>query len=121
MSAGSAVINESSRVGVSAPAVLKRINRKLARKSQKLRTYRTCRNGFRPFYLFDLDRNITITEHVDLEQFARDLGVLAGDEVIGLGPVLRHASSHVGVPSASAGAVRMRPFRLRIFPPPEDE
>lgn len=71
MSTGSATAIESMKVNVSRAAVLKRVNRKLARSNQILRTYRSCTH-----------RNVTIAEHIDLEQFARDLGVLAEHEVM---------------------------------------
>jgi hypothetical protein len=121
MSTDCAALKELEKVTVSATNVLRRVNRKLAQKNQQLRAYRSHHNGLSPFYHFDAVRNVTICEHVDLEQFARDLGVLADNEVIGIRPISTDASSQMLAARAPARPVRTRPFRLRVFPPPEDE
>ena len=121
MSIGSATAIENMKLEVTRAAVLTRVNRKLARSNQTLRTYRSCPNGIPPFYHFDKHRNVTIAEHVDLEQFARDLGVLAEHEVMVRSRMLRDTTSPALAPRASARPTCIRPFRLRIFPPADDE
>jgi hypothetical protein len=63
---------------VSKRAVLQRINRKLRKNMEMVRTLRGHRwqsDGGR-FFRVDLDRNVLIQKHVDLDQLAKDLGVL---------------------------------------------
>lgn len=70
--------------GVSPPAVLARINRKLRKKDLVLRK---CRNlssacaALGDYYLMDSNQNLLIDTHVNLEKFARDEGCLAEWEV----------------------------------------
>ena len=62
---------------VSERAVLKRVNRKLAHRYEKLSKRRSGE-----FHHIDFYRNVLLTWPVDLESFARDLGVLTEGEKI---------------------------------------
>lgn len=72
------------QMGVSERAVWQRISRKLAAKGRILRN-RASRLQGDPrgdFYLVDLKRNFVLQEHVDLAEFAEELGVLKRYEKI---------------------------------------
>ena len=73
-------------------ALLRRVNRKLAHDQEKVIVSRIDSDAYREFgryYLQDTHANRVIGSHLDLEELARDLGVLgaaecvesAGDEV----------------------------------------
>jgi hypothetical protein len=69
-------------VTVSRPALMARINRKLAHKEEKLRTSRSAgeKSNLGEFYIIDWRRNIVIDSHNDPVDLARELGVLAAWE-----------------------------------------
>jgi hypothetical protein len=68
---------------VSRQAIMARLNRHLAHQGQALRQ---CAEGRRfhdslgAVYVIDTARNLVITTHIDLEDFARSLGVLKRGE-----------------------------------------
>ena len=65
-------------IPVAKRALLARINRHLATKGQKLFAARSerIRAVVGDFYLIDTDKNLHIDDHIDLEEFGRELGVL---------------------------------------------
>jgi len=73
------------RTPVSHDALVKRINRKLAREGERLRKTRPCRGegvsrmwmNCGDFYVIDVRRNFLVDTHVDVEILGRKLGVLA--------------------------------------------
>ena len=71
---------KSKTVPVSARAAIQRINRKLAPDGEKLKR---CREGGRwlsdlgRYYVLDVNRNVLLTRHVDLDALGRKLKVLA--------------------------------------------
>ena len=69
---------------VSAGALLKRINRKLAREGQKLKATRgeRCRIDLGDHYVTDVCRNILVLHHVNPAALGRKLGVLQEWEVV---------------------------------------
>ncbi len=69
---------------VSVRAVEQRINRKLAEKRQRLMRSRSerARAEVGDHYVVDVDRNLLVLHHVNLEALARKLGVLAEWEAI---------------------------------------
>ncbi len=72
-------------VPVAEKALLMRINRKLAKEGRlqvkKLRG-ELARTELGDFYLLDLNRNAIKATHLDLEAYARELGVLAPYEAL---------------------------------------
>jgi hypothetical protein len=64
---------------VSENALIGRINRKLAREGEKVRKCRESSRWFYDvgrFYSTNIDRNMITATNVDLESWARELGVL---------------------------------------------
>ena len=70
------------RVPITLRALTARINRHLAGKGQALKRSRgmTASAALGEHYVVDLTRNHVAVRYVDIESFARDLGVLAGWE-----------------------------------------
>jgi hypothetical protein len=68
-------------VPVSERAVLVRVNRRLARDGERLKKWRP-RNGWKMgwYYQVDVNRNWIRDDQIELEAFARELGVLGVDE-----------------------------------------
>ena len=66
------------RVPVSERALIQRINRALARKDEKLKTYRGGRSVAQlgRYYIVDLKRNVLLWGDVDLEPLGREEGCL---------------------------------------------
>ena len=64
---------------VTTDALIKRINRKLAPQNEKLRTYRGERffSDLGRYYVVDVNRNSIEAAHVDVEEMARQMGVMA--------------------------------------------
>jgi hypothetical protein len=70
---------------VTESALIRRINRVLAKKYQAVRRFRVNAQGFDyhgRFYVLDTWRNSPIDTHVDLTVLARMLGVLGFSEVL---------------------------------------
>jgi hypothetical protein len=67
---------------VSERAVLQRVNRRLAHHGETLRSHRSWQYRIAPYYHVDLYFNAMLGEHVDLEDFARNLGALADHEAV---------------------------------------
>jgi len=69
---------EGKRVVVSKPALMARINRKLAKEGQRLYASRSPRSrlDFGDFYTVDLGTNFVAAAHLELEALGRELGVL---------------------------------------------
>jgi hypothetical protein len=63
---------------VSKRALLRRINRKLAKKWEAIRTSRSWgeRHNLGEYHLIDILRNAVIDSHMDPAIFAREIGVL---------------------------------------------
>jgi len=71
---------------VSERALIKRVNRKLEPRAHLLRKTRdgVCtRQDLGRFYVIDCYRNFIVYTHVGIESFARELGALADDEILG--------------------------------------
>jgi hypothetical protein len=66
------------RVPVSPRALLRRLNRKLQREHEVIKPTRSARwrDELGDYYVVDLDRNAIARKQVNLEQYARELGVL---------------------------------------------
>jgi hypothetical protein len=66
------------QVRVSSRATLARINRRLSSEAECLRQSRgtRARADFGEVFYLDLRRNVIVGHHVDVEAFARELGVL---------------------------------------------
>ena len=66
-------------VPVSKRALLQRINRALAKEEEMVKTLRGDRwlHDLGRYYRLDLNRNVIMEKHVDLEETGRQLGVLA--------------------------------------------
>jgi hypothetical protein len=60
---------------VSKRALVQRLNRKLRRQDEALRSKRGPNTG--EYYLVDIGRNVLLKEEVDLEKLGRELGALA--------------------------------------------
>lgn len=81
---------EGQKVPVSERALLQRVNRRLAKDGEQLRTARRFRDGVDShetsklgrYYALDLSRNIVTAAHVNLENRARELGVLKAWEAL---------------------------------------
>jgi len=78
-------MNTATRAPISERAAYARLNRALAREGQALRR---CREDSRSFhnlghyYVVDLSLNCVVASHCDLEQLARETGVLKDWETI---------------------------------------
>jgi hypothetical protein len=70
---------EAQLYAVTEAALIKRINRKLAAHGERVRKTRGERGRIDrgDFYVIDIDRNIDMLWHVDIEVLARKLGVLS--------------------------------------------
>ena len=69
---------------VSEQALLKRINRVLAKRGERVRTPRSQRGRVElgVYYVSDVDRNYIVATDIDLEVWGRDLGCLTTREVV---------------------------------------
>jgi hypothetical protein len=69
---------------VSLPALIKRINRRLAENDARLRTSRSerCRFDLGNYYVHDVNRNFIVETHVDPEVLGRELGALQDYETV---------------------------------------
>lgn len=67
------------QVAVSFQAVIARINRALTKENEQLKTARggRTRTSVGDHYVADLSRNFVVRQHVDVEELARELEVLA--------------------------------------------
>jgi hypothetical protein len=77
---------KNAKVPVSERALVARINRKLEGDSEAIRRCRRDSKGWSElgdYYLIDLEKNCLIAKDVDLQDFARKLGVLANHEALG--------------------------------------
>lgn len=73
----------SSRRLVSQSALLRRVNRTLARQDKQVRKCRTASRDYGElgdYYCVDINRNLIVDKHVDLENYGRDLKVLNTEE-----------------------------------------
>lgn len=71
---------------VTESALVARINRKLAPEHQKVCKCRESSSAFNDlgrFYVLDTYRNAIENSHIDIENFARELGVMRPEESIG--------------------------------------
>jgi hypothetical protein len=77
-------MQEPTRVQVSLPALMARINRKLAPASEQLKAARGARARFDlgEYYVLDYARNFVMAFRVDPEDFGRELGVLKDWEAL---------------------------------------
>ena len=66
---------KKSTVPVTERALVQRVNRYLAEKSEMLRKWRSGQH-VGDYYLIDWTKHVVIKERVELESFARDLGIL---------------------------------------------
>ena len=68
-------------------AIIKRINRRLAAADRRLRVCRGqhARLDLGDHYVVDVNRNVVVGTHVDVEAYARELGVLAKWEILSEG------------------------------------
>lgn len=68
----------SATAPVTKQALLQRINRALKKSDQKVRTLRgdRWRSDLGDYFRIDLDRNVILEKHVDLEELGRELAVL---------------------------------------------
>jgi hypothetical protein len=81
---------EGAKVPVSERALLQRVNRRLAKDNEQLRTARGFRDGLYRhedstlgrYYAVDLSRNVVTAAHIDLEKWGRELEVLKPWEVL---------------------------------------
>ena len=71
-------------MGVTVSAIVKRINRKLAADYEKLRASRGARAemDLGRFFIINVNRNFIVEKHVDVEELARRLNVLADWESV---------------------------------------
>lgn len=84
-------MSEKEKVPITERALLKRINRSLAEDGQMVRKTRALRRpwieypqGFGPFHRHDLRRNFVLETDLDLEGFAREIGILReGEQMAG--------------------------------------
>ena len=67
----------SAQIRVSEPALVRRINRKLAPDLEQLRKSRGDYPPLGDFWIRDCNRNFVVADHVDIEELARELGCLA--------------------------------------------
>jgi len=79
------IMGHSEKVPVTLPALLKRINRKIAAKGERLKATRgeRLRGEVGDYYGIDDHRNFVTARHVDPVQWGRELGVLKEWEEIG--------------------------------------
>jgi hypothetical protein len=70
-------ILSSKKMPVSERAVYQRVNRKLRPQGQQLKAPRRPDPSIGRYYVLDVDRNALLWFQVDLENYARELGVLA--------------------------------------------
>jgi hypothetical protein len=77
-------VKSVARSTVSQAALIKRINRKLAHLGEQLKTCRGERwlHELGTYYTIDTNRNSITGKHIDLEQYGRELGVLAPCESV---------------------------------------
>ncbi len=76
-------------VPVSERALYARINRALQHKGQMLRRLREGTRAFAQlgrYYVLDLDRNLVIWDHTDIEAVARELNVMEPQESLETSP-----------------------------------
>ena len=76
---------EDQKVPVSVRAIIQRLNRKLKEKGQILKATRdgsAAEVDMGKYYIIDIDRNILMYHHTDLENCARNNGALAEWEAI---------------------------------------
>lgn len=71
------------KVKVTERAVMRRLNRKLAKDSQLIRQWRNPQPGAARFYIVDTDTNCVTAETDDLKDWANEEGVLKPWEEIG--------------------------------------
>lgn len=74
---------KSSRV--TRVALIARVNRRLAKQGEALRQCsenRRDHNTLGDMYVIDVARNAVVTKHVDLQRFAKKIGVLKTGEVL---------------------------------------
>jgi hypothetical protein len=79
-------LKHTTEVPVSERALLARINRKLAHEGERVLKKRSAWAAWGPperdFYAIDINRNMVIADHVDLESWGKELGVFAEWEVL---------------------------------------
>jgi hypothetical protein len=69
-----------SSIQISKQALVQRVNRKLSQEHKQLRAYRGKESG--GFFVIDLDKHVVVFKKVDVEAFARKLGVLKEWELV---------------------------------------
>ena len=72
----------NSKMTVTEGALIKRINRKLAKDGERLRRSRSARmfSSVGDVYRLNVNRNFVVDHHVDVETLARDLGCMHENE-----------------------------------------
>jgi hypothetical protein len=75
----------TQKIPLSERAVVQRINRKLAKENEALRTSRQnsrAQSIVGNYYIVDLNRNAVTASQIDLEALARELGVIMDYECV---------------------------------------
>lgn len=78
-------VKEEGLVWISERALLARINRKLAKAGQAVRTCRESSGAFSTLgrhYVVDVDRNMVEAYNVDLMELAENISVVSGQEYL---------------------------------------
>jgi hypothetical protein len=76
-------MTEPTKTKVTEQALIARINRKLAKENGKLKRCRENSKDFNTlgyFYTIDLSLNCIVDRHIELAEYAQELGVMAGFE-----------------------------------------
>jgi hypothetical protein len=73
------VATTATKVPVTTRALIQRINRKLSSEMMQLKTTRgeRWRNDLGDYYIIDVNKNIVVRAHLDLEELSRELGCLS--------------------------------------------
>jgi hypothetical protein len=75
---------KQKKIEVAKRALIARVNRKLAQDDRQLKASRSFQaiSNFGDFYVIDVIKNFVVDDHIDLSDFARELGVLAEYETL---------------------------------------
>ena len=79
-------VGSAEKVTVTARALLQRINRKLAPDLEKVMACKQSSRSYNDlgdYYALDQNRNAIIAQHIDLEAWGREMGVLKDWEKLG--------------------------------------
>lgn len=73
------VATTATKVPVTTRALIQRINRKLSSEMMQLKTTRgeRWRNDLGDYYIIDVNKNIVVRAHLDLEELSKELGCLS--------------------------------------------